>query len=39
MRPKRCVICGCFMYDYDELTICDCCLDDLEELEDCEHED
>lgn len=33
MRPKRCEVCGCIMFDYDELTICDCCLDDLEELE------
>lgn len=33
MRPKRCEVCGCIMFDYTDLTICDCCLDDLEELE------
>lgn len=31
MRPKRCEICGCIMYDCSDCIICECCLDDMRE--------
>lgn len=31
MRPKRCEVCGCIMYDNSDTTICECCLDDMRE--------
>ena len=39
MRPKRCKLCGCIMYDDNGSEICDCCLDDMAESEEDAEED
>lgn len=31
MRNKRCIMCGCIMYDNTDALICECCLDDMRE--------
>lgn len=36
MIPKRCCMCGCFMFSTHS-DICECCLDDMRE-EDAENE-
>ena len=33
MKKKRCMICGCIMYDNTDSLICECCLDDMTESE------
>ena len=30
---KRCIICGCIMYDDTDAVICECCEDDMREDE------
>lgn len=31
MTIKRCVMCGCIMFDSSDAIICECCLDDMRE--------
>ena len=31
MRHKRCIVCGCIMFDSSDSVICECCLDDMSE--------
>ncbi len=34
MKTKRCIMCGCNMYDSTDSVICECCLDDMREEDD-----
>lgn len=31
MRPKRCKLCGCIIYDWFSCDICNVCIDEREE--------